>query len=223
MSRPILVIGNKNYSSWSMRAWLLLKWLGVEFEEKVIFLYREESRAETLPYSPTGMLPALVDGGTRVWDSFGIILHMADLYPQVWPKEPARRAFVQSICAEMHSAFTALRSAMPHNGRGRDRHVPMTAELQRDINRIEAIWNEGRRRFATAGPWLAGSFGVADAMFAPVASRFRTYGVELTGEAENYRRAILAHPLVVQWFAEGADEPPVPSGEAGMIHVTEAK
>ena len=223
MSRPILVIGNKNYSSWSMRSWLLLKWLGVDFEEKVIFLYREESRAQTLPYSPTGLLPALIDGGIRVWDSFGIILHMADLYPQVWPKEPSRRAFVQSICAEMHSGFTALRSTMPHNGRGRDRRVPMTAELQRDIDRVEAIWAEGGRRFGSGGPWLAGSFGVADAMFAPVAGRFRTYGVSLSGEAENYRRAILDHPLVLQWYAEGVDEPPIPSGEVGTANVAEAK
>jgi glutathione S-transferase len=215
MSRPVLLLGNKNYSSWSMRAWLLLKWLGVDFEEKVIFLYREESRAQTLPYSPTGMLPALVDGNVKLWDSFGIILHIADLYPQVWPKERTRRAFVQSICAEMHCGFTALRSAMPHNGRGRDRRVPVATPLERDIERVEAIWNEGRRRFGSDGPWLAGQFGTADAMFAPVAGRFRTYGVKLSGEAEAYRRAILAHPLVLQWYAEGAGEPPVPSGEAG--------
>jgi glutathione S-transferase len=215
LSRPLLVIGNKNYSSWSMRAWLLLKWLGVDFEERLIWLYRADSRALTLPYSPTGLLPALIDGDLRIWDSLAIVLHMADRFPQVWPEEPHKRAFVHSICAEMHGGLCALREAMPHNARGRNRKVPVTPEVQRDIDRVESIWNEGRRRFGGDGPWLAGEFGTADVMFAPVASRFRTYGVELTGEAEVYRRAILEHPLVVQWFAQGADEQEVRCGEAG--------
>jgi len=216
VSRPILVIGNKNYSSWSMRAWLLLKWLGVEFDERLIWLYREDSLAATLPYSPTGLLPALIDGDIRLWDSFAIILHMADRHAEVWPEEAQKRAFVRSICAEMHGGFRALREAMPHNGRGRNRKVPVALDVQRDIDRAESIWNEGRRRFGNDGPWLAGEFGTADVMFAPVASRFRTYGVELTGAAEIYRRAILEHPLVAQWFAEGANESEsVRCGEAG--------
>ena len=143
MSRPVLVIGDKNYSSWSLRAWLLLKWLGVDFEERLIRLYREGSHAETLPYSPTCMVPALIDGDIRVWDTFGIILHMADRHPEVWPAEPHKRAFVQSICSEMHAGFKALRGAMFHNGRARNRKVPITPDVQSDIDRIETWIEEG--------------------------------------------------------------------------------
>jgi len=209
VSALTLVIGNKNYSSWSMRAWLLLRWLEVDFEEIVIPLYRPGSRAAVLPYSPTGLLPALVDGELHIWDSFAIILHLADRFPHVWPAEPARRAFVRSACAEMHSGFQALRTAMPHNGRARDRRVPRTAALDADIARIFEIWTEGRRRFGADGPWLAGAFGIGDIVFAPVASRFRTYGVTLDAPAADYAAALLGHPLVLRWFAEGADEPEV--------------
>ena len=206
MSGLTLVIGNKNYSSWSMRAWLLLRWLEIDFEEIVIPLYRPESRAAVLAYSPTGQLPALVDGGLKIWDSFAIILHLADRAPNVWPDEPEKRAFVRCICAEMHSGFQALRTAMPHNARARNRRAPRTAALSADIARIGQIWAEGRHLFGADGPWLAGAFGIADIMFAPVASRFRTYGVTLEAPAAGYGAALLRHPLVERWFAEGADE-----------------
>ena len=209
MSGLTLVIGNKNYSSWSMRAWLLLRWLNLEFAEIVIPLYRQDSLAAVLPWSPTGRLPALADGSLRLWDSFAIILHLADRAPHVWPGEPEKRAFVRSVCAEMHSGFQALRTAMPHNGRARDRRVPRTAALDADIARIAQIWTEGRARFGADGSWLAGEFGIGDIMFAPVASRFRTYGVTLEPPAGDYGAALLYHPLVERWFAEGADEPEV--------------
>jgi glutathione S-transferase len=189
-----------------MRAWLLLKWLEVEFDEIVIPLYRPESRAAVLQYSPTGLLPALIDGETRIWDSFGIALHLADRHPQVWPAAPAKRAFVQCICAEMHGGFVALRSSMPHNGRARDRRVPMTDALRRDIDRVAAIWSEGRERFGGDGAWLAGEFGIGDIMYAPVAGRFRTYDVVLEGAAEDYRTRLLEHPLVARWYREGRGE-----------------
>lgn len=209
MSALTLVIGNKNYSSWSMRAWLLLRWLKLDFDEVVIPLYRQDSRAAVLPFSPAGLLPALVDGDLRIWDSFAIILHLSDRAPAVWPGEPQKRAFIRSTCAEMHSGFHALRTAMPHNARARDRRVPRTRELDADIARIEQIWTEGRRRFGADGPWLAGEFGIGDIMFAPVASRFRTYGVALESPADEYGTALLRHPLVERWFAEGADEPEI--------------
>jgi len=207
-----LVIGNRNYSSWSMRAWLLLRWLGCEFEEVRIPLYRDDSRAALAPYSPSGKLPALIDHGIKIWDSLAIAIHMADRYPQVWPTVPEKRAFVRSICAEMHSGFMALRSAMPHNARGRNRRVEITPEVQQDVDRVEAIWIEGITRFGADGPWLAGEFGIADIIFAPVASRFRTYGVSLRAPADAYCAAILQHPLCEQWFAEGADEAEVIAG-----------
>ena len=206
MTALTLIIGNKNYSSWSMRAWLLLRWLGLDFEEIVIPLYREDSRAAVLPYSPTGLVPALVDGDLRIWDSFAIILHLADRTPQIWPSDPQKKAFIRSTCAEMHSGFQALRTAMPHNARARDRRVPRSNALAADIARIEQIWIEGRRRFGAGGPWLSGEFGIGDIMFAPVASRFRTYGVALDPSAGEYGAALLRHPLVERWFAEGAGE-----------------
>jgi|tagenome__1003787_1003787.scaffolds.fasta_scaffold20818054_2 glutathione S-transferase len=123
----------------------------------------------------------------------------------------------------MHSGFTALRASIPHNGRACDRRVAVTRPVERDIERVEAIWNEGRRRFGSDGRWLAGQFGTADAMFAPIAGRFRTYGVKLSGDAEVYRRTILDHPLVLQWYAEGASELVVPNGGVGVIPVAEAR
>ncbi len=217
MTALTLVIGNKNYSSWSMRAWLLLRWLELDFEEVVIPLYREDSRAAVLPYSPTGMVPALVDGDFRIWDSFAIILHLADRAPHVWPTDPQKKAFIRSACAEMHSGFQALRTSMPHNGRARNRRVPRTGYLEADIARIEQIWTEGRRRFGADGPWLAGEFGIGDIMFAPVASRFRTYGVALASPAGEYGAQLLRHPLVERWFADGAgDEVTILGAEVGL-------
>jgi glutathione S-transferase len=217
MGKLTLVIGNRNYSSWSMRAWLLLRWLGCDFEEKLVRLYREDSLAAILPFSPSGLVPALLDGDLRIWDSFAIVLHMADLHPQVWPADPAKRAFVRSVCAEMHSGFAALRSSLPHNGRGRNRRVEMDDNVRRDIARIESIWTEGRDRFGADGPWLAGAFGTADIMYAPVAGRFRTYGVTLGGPAEEYRIRLLDHPLVRTWYEEGAGSELIPGGEAGEV------
>jgi glutathione S-transferase len=219
MRNPVLVLGNKNYSSWSMRAWLLLKWLNYEFDEIVIPLYRPDSRAAVLRYSPSGLLPALIDGESKIWDTFSIILHLADRHPEIWPTAPAKRAFVRSICSEMHAGFAALRSSMPHNGRGRDRRVPMTADLRRDIERVAAIWSEGHERFAGDAPWLAGEFGISDIMFAPVAGRFRTYGVFLDGAAEDYRMRLLDHPLVARWYRDGQDEQVIiPGAEVGIVN-----
>jgi glutathione S-transferase len=212
-----LVIGNKNYSSWSMRAWLLLRWLELDFEEIVIPLYRPGSREAVLLHSPTGMVPALRDGDLTIWDSFAIILHLADRAPHVWPSDAQKRAFIRSACAEMHSGFRALRTAMPHNARARDRTAPRTTELAADIGRVEQIWTEGRRRFGADGPWLAGEFGIGDIMYAPVASRFRTYGVALDSPAAEYGAELLRHPLVERWFAEGADDSvTIPEAEIGL-------
>ena len=215
MTALTLAIGNKNYSSWSMRAWLLLRWLEADFDEKLIMLYRSDSRAAVLPFSPSAKLPALIDGDLRVWDSLAIVMHMAERDRRVWPADAMARAYAQSICAEMHSGFMALRDVMPHNGRGRDRRVPMTPALQADIERIVQIWTEGLARFG--GPWLAGGFGTADIFYAPVAGRFRTYGVALEEPAAGYCAALLAHPLVVQWYAEGAGEEEIHAGEAGRV------
>lgn len=217
MPRLVLVIGNKNYSSWSMRAWLLLRWLGLDFEERKISLYRPESRAELLLYSPAAKVPVLIDGPLTIWDSLAIAGHLEESHPRLWPADPERRAFARSVCAEMHYGFTALRNAMPYNARARGRSVPRTLELRSDIERVLSIWSEARQRFGAGAPCLLGEFGMADIMFAPVAVRFRTYGVEISPDLERVWRSILDHPLCLEWFAAGAaEEEMVPVCEVGI-------
>ena len=201
MSQLKLITGNRDVSSWSMRAWLLLRWLECEFEEMVITLDRDDTHASILTWSPSGSVPVLIDGDLKVWDSFAILLHMADSHPEVWPADPVKRAFARSICAEMHAGFTALRSEMPYDLENQGKSVILTPPLRADIARLETIWIEGLDRFG--GPWLAGEFGVADIAFAPVAARFRIYGMRMREPAEEYRLALLRHPLVESWF-EGA-------------------
>lgn len=200
MGRSKLVIGNKDVSSWSMRAWLLLQWLGWEFEEVVITLDRDDTLSRIASWSPSGRLPVLVDGDHKIWDSLAILLHVADTHAEVWPGDAAKRAFVRSVCAEMHAGFTVLRSAMPFDIENRGKSVLLTPSLRADIAHIESIWIEGLERFG--GPWIAGEFGVADIAFAPVAVRFDFYGIRLREPAETYRTALLHHPLVERWFAE---------------------
>src|SRR5688572_18346032 len=202
----VLVIGNKNYSSWSMRAWLLLRWLDLAFEERIVSLYRPDSRDKLLLYSPAAKVPVLIDGPLTIWDSLAIVGHLGETHPRIWPSDPEWRAFARSIIAEMHSGFGSLRNRMPYNARARGRVVPVTPGLQADVDRVQDICSEARRRFGTGGPYLLGEFGIADIMFAPVASRFQTYGVEVRTHLTSYWRAVLDHPLCREWFAAGAAE-----------------
>lgn len=211
----VLVIGNKNYSSWSMRAWLLLRWLDLAFEERLVSLYRADSRAKLLLYSPTAKVPVLIDGRLTIWDTLAIVGHLEETHPHIWPADPERRAFARSIAAEMHAGFGALRNCMPYNARAQDRAVPGTPELRADVDRVQDIWSEGRQRYGAEGPYLLGDFGMADIMFAPVAVRFRTYGVEVRPHLESYWRAILDHPLCREWFAAGASDEVIPVCEVG--------
>jgi glutathione S-transferase len=216
-----LILGNKAYSSWSMRAWLLLSWLGCDFEEEVIGLYTPQSREAVRRYAPTGLVPVLLDGDLVLWDSLAIVLHMADSFPHVWPDDPAKRAFVRSVCAEMHSSFTEVRGAMPFNCRARGRRVPMTDGIRSEIARVAEIFTTGRRRFGQDGPWLAGEFGIADIMYAPMVSRFLTYGVRLEGPAGDYAQALLGHSLVQRWFADGrAEDVVIPACEVGVVEAS---
>lgn len=210
-----LVLGPKNYSSWSMRAWLLLRWLGLPFREVTIPLYEERSRYWLQRYSPAAKVPVLIEDGQRIWDTLAIVMHLADTHPHVWPACPLRRAYARSICAEMHAGFADMRTAMSYNARGRDRVVKMTPALAADIARVQAIWAEGRQSFGDDGPWLLGEFGIADIMFAPPAVRFVTYGVTLDREAHGYVRRLLAHPLVLEWLELGSDDAVIPACELG--------
>ena len=195
----LLVIGNKNYSSWSLRPWIALKVLGVPFEEKRIALRRPETRTEILRHSPAGRVPVLKDGDTVVWDSLAILEYLAEKYPTLWPGDRAERAKARSMAAEMHSGFPALREHMSMNTRKHYAGKGRTPESMADVARIDEIWSEAK------GPFLFGAFGAADAMYAPVVLRFRTYAVEV--RKKSYLDAMLALPAMREWIEAAEREP----------------
>jgi len=194
-----LYIGNKNYSSWSLRPWVLMRSFDIAFEEVRITLNEPDTAARIRARSPSGRVPVLHDGATVVWDSLAIAEYLAERHPGMWPADPVTRAWARSVCAEMHSGFSAVRNEMTMCIRDRVDVRPWSPALERDVARVIEIWNEGRRRFARAGPYLCGEFSVADAFYAPVAFRFRTYGVDPDAAAGDYLRALLAHPFLRQW------------------------
>jgi glutathione S-transferase len=194
----ILFIGNYNYSSWSLRAWIAMKVLGLAFEERRIPLYGPGAKEEILRFSPAGKVPVLKDGETVVWDSLAILEYLAEKHPQLWPADAAERARARSVAAEMHSGFPSLRAHMCMNVRRRYPGKGRTPEVLGEIRRIEAIWEQAR------GPFLFGPFGAADAMYAPVVLRFRTYGVEVSNRA--YAEAMLALPAMKEWIAAAERE-----------------
>ena len=205
MSVPILVIGNKNYSSWSLRPWLAMKVLGVPFQELRIPLYGPGAAEEVLRYSPTGKVPCLVDGVTRIWDSLAILEYLAESHP-LWPDEPASRAVARSASAEMHSGFQALRQNMSMNVRKRYPGKGRTSESLADIARIVALWSGCREQHGRPGDFLFGRFSAADAMYAPVVLRFHTYEVELPPVCREYADAVLALPAMREWIAAAERE-----------------
>ena len=208
MSGLTLVIGNKNYSSWSMRPWVLMKQLGIPFTEKKLRFHSDEWNAEIERWSPSRLVPVLWRGGEAVWDTLAIAETVNEWYPDkgVWPKDPQARGFARSCSAEMHSGFRDLRSHMPMNIRASHPGKGMRPEVQADIERIESLWAEARRRFGAGGPFLFGHFCAADAMYAPVVTRFRTYAVKLSPEAQRYCDAMLAAPGVRAWIDEAVQE-----------------
>jgi glutathione S-transferase len=208
MDKFELVIGNKAYSSWSLRPWLALKHAGVAFTETRVPLYVHGYKEELLKYAPSGKVPVLKHGAVTVWDSLAICEYLAELLPaaDLWPSDAAVRALARSISAEMHSGFTAIRSAMPYNCRARDRHVPINAEIQKEIDRVQALWRDCRTQHGKGGPWLFGRFSIADAMYIPVAGRFITYSVPLDPVSQAYADAALGHPAVQEWTAAAMQE-----------------
>jgi glutathione S-transferase len=200
--RYTLILGQKNYSSWSMRAWLLLKMLNVPFEEITVPLYTTQSRETVRALGgQTGLVPVLKFADTAIWDTLAIFEHFQETHA-VWPENMQDRALARSVSGEIHSSFTALREAMPVNTRARGRAVKITDAVRADIGRVEEIW--AARKGGT--PWLFDSFSGADIMFAPVATRFQTYGVELNEIANSYKERLLAHPLVSEWLRLGREE-----------------
>ena len=209
MAEFTLYIGNKNYSSWSLRAWLVLKQAGIVFDEVVIPLYRPESKSAILRHSPSGRVPCLRHGDTVVWDSLAIAEYVADLMPEarLWPADPAARALARGVSAEMHAGFVALRQNMPMNLRAAHPGQGMTPAVRDDVNRVTALWRDCRRRFAGAKPFLFGDPTIADAMYAPVVARFATYAVVLDDAARDYVSLILGLPALQAWTEAAHQEP----------------
>ena len=203
MNDLTLIIGNKNYSSWSLRPWLLLKQAGIPFREQFIPIRSETWQTRIRDLSPSGKVPALIHGEVRVWDSLAICEYLAERFPQkqLWPTDIAARAEARSVSAEMHSGFQALRLNMFMNIRRRLPTRGRTPEALADIERIVAIWNSCRSRYHRGGPFLFGAFSIADAMYAPVALRFQTYAVNIDGAAGEYARTLLALPAMQEWVA----------------------
>jgi glutathione S-transferase len=204
-----LYIGNKNYSSWSLRPWLLMKQAGLAFDEVVIPLYTPTAKQEILRHSPSGRVPCLKHGDVTVWDSLAIAEYLADLFPQaqLWPADPDARAVARGAAAEMHAGFAALRQNMPMNLRAAFPGQGLSPAVQEDINRITALWRDCRRRFAGHKPLLFGDFSIADAMYAPVVARFATYAVPLGEDARDYVRLILELPAMREWIEAAKLEP----------------
>lgn len=215
MPKPVLFIGNRNYSSWSLRAWLLLAEAGIAFDEERIPLDTPEFAARIAEVSPAGRVPVLVLDATTVWDTLAIAETVAERWPEkgLWPEDAAARAHARSVSAEMHSGFAALRDAMPLNCRAMGRKVELTDALNADIRRVLAIWSDCARRYGLETGWLFGRFSVADAMYAPVVLRFRTYGVDVPRSAAAYPERLLRSKALQRWLAAAESETEVLEAE----------
>ncbi|MGJ0395865.1 MAG: glutathione S-transferase family protein [Methylocystis sp.] len=201
-----LVIGNKRYSSWSMRPWILMREFHLPFEEVVIPLYREESKSALLAQSPAGKVPILRDGDANVWDSLAIVEYLADLYPDllIWPQERETRAHARALACEMHSGFTALRGECPMNFGRSPRPASLTEAARADADRIGAAWRDALACYG--GPFLFGQFGAVEAMFAPVVQRFESYMVPVSEEARRYMHAVKSLASWNEWSQSARSE-----------------
>ena len=203
-----LVIGNKNYSSWSFRPWIAMRVAGIPFEEIVVPLYEPGSRERILGFSPAGKVPVLLDGDIRVWESLAILDYLAEQYPQagLWPSDRMARAHARAIAAEMHAGFLALRRHCPMNMWRPVMARELPDEAADNVRRIEAIWTDCRGRFSQSGPFLFGAFGAADAMYAPIVSRLQTYGVVVGPTVHAYMQAVMGLPAWAAWRAAALQE-----------------
>ena len=203
-----LIIGNKKYSSWSLRPWFYLKHHGIPFDEIRIPLYQEDSKKRILSYSPSGKVPLLIDGETRIWDSLAILEYLAELYPKTlgWPADMKDRALARSLAAEMHSGFQALRTSCGMNCHRPPGAKDLPEDTLKDIARISRIWQDCRARFGSEGPWLTGRFGILDAMYAPVALRVNTYRLDVGAAGQDYVDKVLHHPAIQEWMEAGRQE-----------------
>jgi glutathione S-transferase len=204
-----LIIGNKNYSSWSFRPWIALKAAGIPFEEEVLPLETPEFRARVDAVSGTGKVPTLIDGDIRVWESLAILEYLAEKFPdkKLWPVDAGARAHARAISSEMHAGFVPLRQNCPMNMWRPVLKRDLGADVKKNIARIDSMWSDCRKRFGQGGAFLFGSFGAADAMYAPVVSRFHTYGMEVSPVSRAYMDTVMALPAWVEWYAAAVKEP----------------
>ena len=206
-----LFIGNKVYSSWSLRPWIVMKAKGIAFQETLVQLRADDTPERIGKVSPSGKVPCLVDGDVTVWESLAIMEYLAETFPDkgIWPKEPRARAHARAISSEMHAGFQALRNHCPMTITQRFKAKPLPADVQANVTRITAIWNEARTTFGAnaGGPFLYGEFSAADGMYAPVVSRFHTYSIAVDPVSQAYSDAVRAHPAYKAWVSEAAAEP----------------
>ncbi|PCJ26406.1 MAG: glutathione S-transferase [SAR86 cluster bacterium] len=213
-----LVIGNKNYSSWSMRPWILLRHFEISFEEIRIPLFTEGYEIELSRYSPTLKVPVLLDGENRIWDSLAILEYVSEKYLKglALPKDLNTRALCRSYCSEMHAGFMEIRSQMPMNCRAR-KEIEFTPEVLTQCKRLDQLWAEARSRHCSRGSYLFGDFSLADCMFAPMAMRFRTYGVKISDTSQAYLDFLLENPAILQWQESASKELEIlPDYEIGL-------
>ena len=203
-----LVIGNKNYSSWSMRPWIAMKAAGIAFDETLIPIYVPGGKEKILAFSPAGKVPVLIDGDVHVWESLAILDYLAERFPQagLWPADQAARAHARAVSAEMHAGFVPLRRHCPMNMWRPAKKRDLPEDVVANVQRIDALWSDCRRRFGSGGPFLFGAFGAADAMYAPIVSRFHTYAVEVSDPAQAYMQAVMALPAWAAWRAAALKE-----------------
>lgn len=208
MSKPILVIGNKNYSSWSLRPYMALAMAGIDFEEKLITFGEPAFGKAVVKISKAGLVPILVHGKNTVWDSLAIMEYAAETWSDrnLWPKNKAARAMARSVSAEMHSGFRNLRNACPMNLRRAIKPVAMNDDIRADVARLEALWKECRSAHGRGGPFLFGKFSIADAMFTPIVTRFETYDIKVSNDTQHYMNAVMATPAFHDWKADGLKE-----------------
>lgn len=204
-----LIIGNKNYSSWSFRPWIAMKAAGIAFEEEVIPLETPEFRTRLDAVSGTGKVPTLIDGEIRVWESLAILEYLADKFPdkKLWPSDPAARAYARAISSEMHAGFVPLRQNCPMNMWRPVLKRDLGDDVKKNIARIDSMWSDCRKRYGQGGAFLFGSFGAADAMYAPVVSRFHTYGIDVSPPSRAYMDAVMALPAWKEWATAAVKEP----------------
>lgn len=206
MSKPTLVIGNRNYSSWSYRAWLILTKANIEFDIVRIPLFADGFKDQIAKFSPAGKVPIYIDDDLTIWDSLSIAEYIAEKHSELWPSQEKVRAIARAISAEMHAGFSAVRNAMPMNCRATGRKAKITSEVNAEVSRIQTSLDRVLTTYGDSGSWLFGRFTIADAMYAPIISRFITYGVPMVPAVETYAQMLQSDPDVTAWYADAHQE-----------------